>query len=289
MACCISGPDTSGTITAMQLQPIISSRPVPAAFPPAQLAAVTGAEPALPAAPGFVPELPQQTRSELMQRAAARPDLRWDLSRGWKDARNAHFTNTVDELRLALNSEANYLEGDIRSINGVPVMRHGLLDRVDLTLADWLEIGAASGRGVKMDIKERGLIMTSVEMARRAGIPGDRLIVNVSASVDPTTLVGIRRFYPTATVNLSPDGPLGREQLLKLQQSARLTGGPVMFPLRVDRVTQTVIDALRPFGAVAIWNDPDIPGVDDIPGLTARLRGMGVTGMIDLRRSTRAA
>jgi len=63
-----------------------------------------------------------------------------------------------------------------------------------------------------------------------------------------------------------------------------LVGQPVMFPLRWDLVGPNVIAALRPFGKIAIWNDPRIaPG--NIVEETRRLRSIGVDGMIDLRKN----
>ena len=243
----------------------------------------------LPAAPAALPTLPANVRTELLGLARAYPEQRWNASAGWAAARNAHVTNTIDQLRDSLRGPYNYLEGDIRTVDGVPVMRHGTHDNVDMQLAEWLEIGRESGRGLKMDIKEQGAIIPSVLLAKRAGIDASHLLVNISAKTDPIILMAVRQIYPTATVNISPDGALDQAGLDQLMKAATVVKGAVMFPLRVDLITQNIVDQLKPHGAIAIWNDPSVPGVSDIPALTKQLRAMGVDGMIDLRPSERAA
>ena len=239
--------------------------------------------------PAAVPSLPVGERARLMQLASVNQSQRWNPAAGWAAARNAHVTNTVDELTAALNGAFNYLEGDVRSIDRIPVMRHGSADRVDMQLADWLAIGRVSGRGLKLDIKEQAAILPSVLLAREAGIDGGHLIINVSMSTDPIILMNVRQIYPGATVNLSPSDSLAPAVREQLKRAAAITRGPVMFPLRVDLVTQEVINDLAGHGAIAIWNDPGIPGVVDVAALTRKLRDMGVDGMIDLRPSKRGA
>jgi hypothetical protein len=59
-----------------------------------------------------------------------------------------------------------------------------------------------------------------------------------------------------------------------------------MFPIRQELVTEGVVRALRPYGRVAVWNVPGITNPSDRD--EARLRAMGVDGMIDLREPTTA-
>lgn len=244
---------------------------------------------AAPMQPAAVPSLPASVRNELMGLARAYPEQRWDASAGWGAARNAHVTNTVAELRDALRGPYNYFEGDIRTIDGVPVMRHGRGDAVDMQLEEWLQIGRESGRGLKLDIKEQAAIIPSMLLAKHVGIDASHLLVNISATTDPVIMMAVRQIYPSATVNISPDGALDQAGLSLLKRSASIVKGAVMFPLRVDLVTKAIIDELKPHGAIAIWNDPSIPGVSDVAALTKQLRDMGVDGMIDLRPSQRTA
>lgn len=221
--------------------------------------------------------------TDLHALAAARPELAWQPGTDIARARNAHTTNTRQELAGALRSDANYLEGDVRvGPEGELVMQHDPRDRVDLSLDDWLSVGVASGRGVKVDVKERSALEGTVAAVRRAGVPEDRLIFNVPAW-PAGDLLAIRRAFPKAIINLSPTAklPLTASELVRLQLAARVVDGAVMFPIRQELVTAGVVRALQPYGRIAVWNTPGItnPG----RGTEAELRRHGVDGMIDLR------
>jgi hypothetical protein len=127
-----------------------------------------------------------------------------------------------------------------------------------------------------------------IDAVRRAGVPQHRLIMNVyPGPTKPELLVSVRRAFPRALINLSPvtDTDLTHRDLVELQVNARLLGGPIMFPIRHDLLTTEVVQALRPFGRVAVWNTPEL--TDPAPWTPLELRLMGVDGMIDLRDSTR--
>jgi hypothetical protein len=57
-------------------------------------------------------------------------------------------------------------------------------------------------------------------------------------------------------------------------------------PLRHALVPPGVVNALKPYGRIAVWNVPGItnPGPND----EAKLRAIGVDGMVDLREPTGA-
>ena len=214
--------------------------------------------------------------------ALARPELAWPVGRDIALAQNAHYTNTRAELAAALGSDFDWMEGDVAMQGGAPVLQHRSGDRVDLDLASWIGLVAASGRGAKLDIKDPDALPAVLELARRSGIPEHRLIFNVTL-LPPESLQLIRRAFPGAIINLSPvsDADLTPADLAALQVAARIAGGPIMFPIRIDLLTPAVMAALRPFGRVAIWNTPQL--WNPRPDERARLRSVGVDGMIDLR------
>lgn len=214
--------------------------------------------------------------------ARARPELAWPAGRDISLGQNAHITDTRAQLAEGLRGDFDWLEGDVSIQDGRPVMRHRSGDRVDLLLDRWVDIVAASGRGAKFDVKDAAALPAVLELAARAGIPQHRLIFNVTR-LPPEGLQAIRRAFPDAIVNLSPvsDADLTPADLAELQVAARLVGGNVMFPIRLDLLTPDVVSALRPFGRVAIWNQPQL--WDPRPDERTRLRAQGVDGIIDLR------
>lgn len=218
----------------------------------------------------------------LLALAAARPELAWPAGRDIALAQNAHYTNTRAQVAAALVGDYDWMEGDVAVQGGIAVMRHRLGDQVDLDLATWFRLVAASGRGAKLDVKDPDALPAVLELARRSGIPQHRLIFNVTL-LPPDQLQRIRRAFPDAIINLSPiaDMDLSPADLAELQAAARVVGGRVMFPVRLDLLTPAVLAALRPFGRVAIWNTPQLwnPRRDE----RTRLRTQGVDGTIDLR------
>lgn len=218
----------------------------------------------------------------LLALARARRELAWPEGRDIALANNAHATNTRQQLVEALQGDYDWMEGDVAIQDGKAVMRHRYGDRVDVDLALWVRLVAASGRGAKFDFKDVAALPQVLALVREAGIPAHRLIFNVSR-LPPEQLRAIRRAFPDAIINLSPvtDADLSPADLAELQVSARIVGGRVMFPIRIDLLSDTVVRSLRPFGRVAIWNTPLLwnPRHDE----RARLRAFGVDGMIDLR------
>lgn len=220
---------------------------------------------------------------DLRALALARPELAWRPGRDIAQARNAHATNTRAQLARALRSEHDWLEGDVRlGRHHRAHMQHLRGERVDLSLDEWLSVAGASGRGVKLDVKEREALPAVLDAVRRAGIEEHRLILNVGPW-PAQELLAVRRAFPRAIINLSPvsDRRLTAGDIVQLQLAARIVGGPVMFPIRHDLVTSGVVDALRPLGRVAVWNSPMLTNPDRHS--ERRLRELGVDGMVDLR------
>jgi hypothetical protein len=235
--------------------------------------------------------------SALMMVATLRPDLAWEPHRDLGSARNAHETNSAMQMAAALVGHYDWLEGDVRlGPSGETRMAHEKFDKDGMSYDEWLSIGIASGRGLKIDVKEAGAILPAVEAAKRRGVPAHRLIVNVTvygdteAQLTHAQLKRIRALYPDVVINLSVTTKSYTPDIIhKLQKWARLAGGPVMFPLRWDAVDQGTVNALRKFGRIAIWNSPDIKSPSDIGLAAAQLRAMGVDGTIDLRLPSRGA
>lgn len=255
-----------GTLTITGRVPLTGDGPAPAAPPAGGTAAIAG--------------------SDLLRLALARPDLAWPATADIADARNAHETNTRSQLADALRGEFDWLECDIRRApDGSLVLQHTLHEPVGMKLEEWLAVAAASGRGAKLEVKERAALEGTLAAARRSGIPQERLIINVPPW-PAADLMMIRRAFPRAIVNISPTSrqSLRAGDIVALQLAATVVGGPVMFPIRDDLLTAGIVRALRPHGRVAAWNSPALtnPGRSD----HSRLRGMGVDGMIDLREPT---
>jgi hypothetical protein len=244
--------------------------------------ALPTAAPAAATPPQAKPPLPGPDDATLLALARARPELAWPADRDISRAYNAHATNTRHDLGAALAADYDWLEGDVSFADGRAVMRHRAGDHVDLDLERWVQVVATSGRGAKFDVKDPAALPDVLDLARRAGIPAHRLIFNVTGLPAPE-LRAIRGAFPDSIINLSPvsDADLTLADLTELQVAARIVGGRIMFPIRIDLFGTGVLNSLKPLGRVAIWNQPQLwnPRRDE----QARLRATGVDGMIDLR------
>ncbi len=91
------------------------------------------------------------------------------------NAKNAHRTNTREQFEAALKSGANWFEGDVRlEIDGSGIeMRHDQAHESgdNLTLREWLTMGKASGRGLKLDVKESQHLPAILDELERARTP----------------------------------------------------------------------------------------------------------------------
>lgn len=231
--------------------------------------------------------LADEEHRRLLMLASARATPRWNLS----TARNAHATNTPAQMEQGLRGDYDVLEGDLRiDGKGRLVMAHAPWQVDGMTFDQWLELGARSGRGVKIDVKEPEAIGPMMRRLARSGVPDNRLILNVPLGREgaATARVGqlrlIRTLAPNATINLSNQRyPYDDSQLAQLREAADFVGGRVMFPVRSDAVTERVTRELAPYGRVAAWNLPQIDSPTSVLRERARLRRMGVDGTIDIR------
>ncbi len=245
-----------------------------------------------------VPELP----STLAPRALGASDLdalvqlglrnrdgRWSIDGDLADARNMHATNRASELRAALAGGFDWLEVDVRRIAGELVASHDrVAPRDALRMTDWIRIGAATERGLKLDFKERDAIAPTLDLVAAAGVPNERLVINVpvrgSQRLTLEQLRRIRARFPRATINLSlGNGAYTRTVIQRAVQLGRELGGAVAYPLDLARIDARIVRAFSAGGNVAIWNDPVRTPVRDLAAARERLRAWGVDGTIDLR------
>lgn len=244
--------------------------------------------PAQPTEP-VAPPAPVPTVSELLALAGSRPDLAWNERDSLAPARNAHFTNTPAQMAHALSGDYNSLEGDIRVVRGVVRMAHDSGKTDGLTFADWARIGAASGKMLRMDIKESAALPEVERIVRSLGIPQHRLTWNITVvtptsggNIPLTTVQALRATYPDSWISVNMPS-YDNEGYSLIERAGRAIGGRVAIALRADKATPALISRMRQSMVVNIWNDPTRWYPRDIPAMTARLRELGVNGMIDLR------
>lgn len=271
----------------------------------------------------FHPPVEPSTGRELAQEAAdpTRSHLRWRSGAPLSEARNAHNTNTPEEMLEALQGDYNFFEGDVHleaAMRGLPlvdrwrepIMAHDPNDVHGLTFREWLDLAETCGRGIKIDIKQAAAIPKIVEEVKRRNLPEERLIFNADVirgpgararwklflgrlvmdkTAEKEDLRFLRREFPRATIAVGAytgGQPAGTsytaKQLDQLAEWADELGGPITFPLRAEFITPEVVARLKPHGTVSAWNDPSTYRPDPVQE-TARLRALGVDGMIDLR------
>jgi hypothetical protein len=222
--------------------------------------------------------------------AAARPELAWEDRASLAPAKNAHFTNTPNQLAYALQNEFNSLEGDIRMVGGIPRMAHDKGKTNGLSFADWAAIGARSGKMLRIDIKESSALGPVEQIVRSLNIPPHRITWNISVAmpksdgnIPMSTALAIRNSYPESwiSINVPSYDEKGYSTIVK---AGAEIGGKIAIALRADKATQPLIARMKQAMTVNIWNDATQWWPRDIAALTAQLRSMGVDGMIDLRR-----
>lgn len=268
--------------------------------------------------PGWISQghLSDDRRRELVTLARAHPERAWPAGRDIALARNAHRTNTVAEMTAALTGDYDWLECDVRlegplrdhlPIPGArrPITAHDSFQTNGMLFEDWVAIAKASGKGLKLDFKSSAAIDQCIAILQEAGVDESKLIMNIGVPAPPADaaakpgdlryrpltdgrLTAIRGAFPGCTINLSPgaaatpDGSYSAAQVDQLIRYARAAGRPVMFPLRAECVTREIVQALKPFGKVAIWNSPSTYNPADVVAAIAKFREWGVDGMIDI-------
>lgn len=218
----------------------------------------------------------------------------WWGGRPLSEARNAHRSNTREQMEEALEAGYNFLEGDVREeINheGRLEMRHDKIHESgdNLTLEEWLEIGKASGRGLKLDVKEPQFTPRILDAVAKVGVPPERLMFNLGFDAMERWGEAIWKRFPESILAINPpgtDGKLTLEDARKMVAQARSLGLPATFVVRFDKLTPEVIETLEAVAPVSVWNSPfEGQKVEDPAAEAARLRRSGVTGVVDLRKS----
>ncbi len=230
---------------------------------------------------------------DLAERTKSASTMWWG-GRPLSQASNAHRTNTREQLEEALKEGYNFLEGDVREeINhkGRLEMRHdGTHESGDnLTLKEWLEIGKASGRGLKLDVKEPGHMPDLLKTVEAVGVPQERLMFNLGYDDMQRWGAEIRKKFPDATLALNPtesNGKISTESAERVIAQARQFGQPVTFVARFDWLSDDVIQKLEAVAPVSVWNSQfEGRKVEDPAKEAAKLRDRGISGVVDLRES----
>ncbi|MDB5098286.1 MAG: hypothetical protein JWM80_2707 [Cyanobacteria bacterium RYN_339] len=237
-----------------------------------------------------IEELAAKTRTDANTWVAGRP-----LSEG----KNAHKTNTVDQMKEALKSDENFFECDLRPEIDPPhrpECRHdeGSESGDNLLLSEWLDIGKRSGRGLKLDIKDGGAIPQILDEVEKNGVPDERLMFNLQDADMAKYAPEIRRRFPLATVAINPaseldghknDGKMQDWQVDRMIQLAEQAGPPTTFVVRFDLLTDEAIARLKEHGTVSVWNAMGEPAVSDPAKVAQQLRDRGVDGVVDIRET----
>lgn len=231
--------------------------------------------------------------AKLAQLAADTADSRrrWDpRSEDLSSGRNAHHSNTAAEMRAALEGDHNWLEGDLRvNDDGDLVMAHDADKEGDgLAVEEWLAIGGAGQRGMKIDVKEYEAMPKLLDAIEASGIPDGRIMLNYGAgAVSTDEARDMRRRFPDAWMAINPSAPEGNgdyddDALRQATDMADAVGGRVAFPIRWDIASDEAIQQLKPHGKVSIWTANSEGTPDDTGQERQRLLDRGVDGVIDL-------
>ena len=256
----------------------------PTTLPGPDWAPVRPAHPALPY-PVSLAELERRAAA-----AALDPANRIRPGAHPSELRNAHYTNTRTQLAYALSGPYNTIEGDVRMRGGIPVMQHDEISRRDLTFEQWMLAVYRAGKHIRLDFKEKEAIAPVEAILARHGVPDDVVTLNVSVglpyfqgniSVDEAKALRDRHPRSWLTINLAaPEGPVYRYAAFVAKRLGSERLGTTVLGGFVD---EKDIRVLREhFEFVNAWNVPSLKHLD-VAAETARLKAIGVNGMIDLR------
>lgn len=218
----------------------------------------------------------------------------WFPGKSLSAAHPAHATNTREQFEAALKKGANLFEGDIRAELDPPhalEMRHDPTSEKgdNLTLDEWLAIGALSGRMMKLDVKEPGRMPDVIRAVRASGIDPQRVMLNLDFKAMQRWGPELREAFPAATLALNPpapaSGPLTEAHVRDLLKQASTVGAPLTFVIRHDRLTPQALSELQRVAPVSVWNASNGPAVGDPKAVAADLRKQGVQGVIDISRT----
>jgi hypothetical protein len=239
-----------------------------------------------PALPSPVPSL-----DELARRADAAPDgQRFTPGAHPSTIRNAHYANTRSQLGFALSGPYNSVEGDVRVRDGRPVMQHDADGAHDLTFEQWATLASRAGKHLRIDVKESAAIAQISSTLERIGVNPRSVTFNVgidtfwSHGMKLDEIQSLRRRFDGCWITLNLPLPLGPGYLLAAR-AARVLGSERLGVAIMNGLVHRGDIALlrRSFEVVNAWNLP--LGMPDVAAETAKLRAIGVNGMIDLRRS----
>ncbi len=193
-------------------------------------------------------------------------------------------------MREALEGDNNWLEGDLRvNGDGDLVMAHDADKEGDgLTVEEWLAIGGAGQRGMKIDVKEYEAVPELLDAIEASGIPDGRIMLNYgTGGVSEDEARDMRERFPDAWMAINPAAPdrnggYDDESLETATDMADAVGGRVVFPIRWDLASDEAIQQLKPHGKVSIWTAKTEGTPGDTAGERQRLLDRGVDGVIDL-------
>ena len=139
-------------------------------------------------------------------------------------------------------------------------------------------------------MKEPAALEQVASTLERLGIRPDTCTFNVglvtpwSTGLTTGAVRALRDRFEGAWVTINLPVPLGPGYVLAARAARQIGGERLGVAIMAGTVHRGDIDLLRrSFAVVNAWNLP-LLGEPDVDAMTARLRAMGVNGMIDLRR-----
>jgi hypothetical protein len=251
--------------------------------------------PELPPVPPKHPSLPNPvpTLAQLEQIADhANAAYRFTPGSHPSTMHNAHYGNTRTQLGYALAGPYNSVEGDVRFRDGVPVMQHDHDAPRDMTFEQWATLVARAGRHMRVDVKEHEALAPVVEILERLRVPQGSITFSLGSGLPGTpsfesvaTIRALRDRFPGSWFTISPIVPFGPVYEIATRIAKAIGPARLGITVTAGYVSERDVRKLRgSFEFINAWNVPQFKPID-IEAETARLRAMGVNGMIDLRRS----
>jgi hypothetical protein len=175
--------------------------------------------------------------------------------------------------------------------DGVPVMQHDSHGAYDLTFEQWAILAARAGKHLRCDVKEAAALEPVARILERLGVPAGSITFNVaagtpwsSANQSVSTIKALQARFPGCWVTLNLPLPFGPGYLLAMRIAKEIGKDHLGVAIMGGLIHARDVSLLRrTFEVVNAWNEPKIKELD-IVAETARLRSIGVNGMIDLRR-----
>lgn len=222
------------------------------------------------------------------------PGTPWSNRYALEGTRNAHHSNTPAEMKEALEHDTHWLEGDVRMGPDGLEMRHDQGGPGGLTLDEWLQAGGASGRGLKLDVKEPQHMPAIMDEVEASGLPADRLMFNLSFDQMERWGPELRERFPEAILAINaPGGGLGPDQVDRMLSQGRALDGRghgqpdsrITYVMNETQVKPEVVSELETLAPVSVWNSPGValPRDTSVRERRQELEALGVTGVIDLR------